>query len=121
MNELTEKYKTILLQIGSIEIKFYADTNLIYLVGEANECLASVEFNNRENNIDKAIAVLYKSAIDKGLILRVCINCKNWNPSKESMSKGNGEDYIECDKIKVQSREIVDIRNFYCNRWKEIE
>ena len=42
MNELTEKYKTILLQIGSIEIKFYADTNLIYLVGEANECLASV-------------------------------------------------------------------------------
>ena len=121
MNQLTEKYKKILLQIGIIEIKFYADTNKIYLIGEKEECLASVEFDNAENYMDKAIYKLYNRATDKGLILRTCSNCKNWNPSEKSLSKGNGYDFIECDSIKVESRDIVNIANFYCNRWKEIE
>lgn len=68
MNELIEKYKSILLQVGIIEIKFYSDTNFIYLLGVKNECLASVEFNNAENNIEKAIRDLYNIALNKRLI-----------------------------------------------------
>ena len=68
MNELTEKYKSILLQVGIIEIKFYSDTNVIYLLGVKNKCLASVEFNNAEDNIEKAIRDLYSIALNTRLI-----------------------------------------------------
>lgn len=121
MNEIAEKYKSALLKVGILEIKFYADTSFIYLLDVEGKCLVSLEFNIIENNISTAIIKLWKKAIDEGFVLRLCDNCKYWKPSKESLSKGNGEDYIQCDKVEVHSRELVDIRNFCCNRWGEVE
>lgn len=49
---------------------------------------------------------------------RKCNNCKYWNPSEFDKMEANGDGYIDCDEVYVESRGTINIDNFCCSKWE---
>lgn len=69
-------------------------------------------FSYRLKEIDEAIKELEE------LENRSCDNCKYYQPSDGDIREEIKDQWIECINIYVETREICNLKDFYCNKWE---
>jgi hypothetical protein len=49
---------------------------------------------------------------------RRCTNCKHYQPSLGDIQEGIEDQWLECDNLYVETRDLCDLKYFSCNRWE---